>query len=248
MKGAYAGLLVSAALLEGCHRATPSDSAVSVHPGSSGDMHVVTTLACPNAVGALRRISQAPDGRSCAYRGVRDGEDIALSLLPLGGLSPAIALQPIEASLKMDAASQPASSADVGASESTSNSDHTQIDLPGLHINAGGSHAQLRIAGMTINADGGNAHIQTGGGSHAVIDAHPGGAEIRAGHTNARGADYTLVLASATPGPHGDKAVGYIARGPVVGPLVVATFRSKAGRYDGEDTDLKRLVDLNVRG
>ena len=62
------------------------------------------------------------------------------------------------------------------------------------------------------------------------------------------GADLTFILASDTPGPSGVRAAGYLARGPAVGPLVVASFKSK-GSHRGGDHDrdaLSRLVDLNA--
>ena len=213
-------------------------------------MHAVSTLTCPETFGDLKRLSQAADGRRCQYQGARAGEDVTLSLLPLNGVEPAIALAPLEASLRTDAGlhAPSASLSQPADAPSSSGGDHARIDLPGLHVNAGSAGAQLRIAGLTINANGDAAHIQLGGASHATVDAHPGGAEIRAGRTGLKGADFTLVLASDTPGPRGYKAVGYIARGPAAGPLVVGAFRSKGGRYNGQDTDLKRLVDLNVLG
>jgi hypothetical protein len=43
--------------------------------------------------------------------------------------------------------------------------------------------------------------------------------------------------------------VGYIARGPAAGPLLVATFKSRTKRDQNmQDQDLNQLIRLNVHG
>lgn len=218
-------------------------------------MKVADRLDCPEHEGRLTRLSQAADGRSCDYAGPGD-EQVTLSLLQIGGQGPQAALQPLEAQLKSEA---PAAAATASgppariAAESGNGHDHAKIDLPGFHIDADGDKAKIQLPGVSINAAGDDAQIHTslGGVKNAVINAHHGGAEIRAGTVDANGADLVYVLASDEAGPQGYKAVGYIARGPASGPLVVATFKAKhggEGYRNGDRGDLGRLVDLNVKG
>ena len=48
------------------------------------------------------------------------------------------------------------------------------------------------------------------------------------------------------PAPGGLRMVGYQARGPQTGPLVVATVRSKDRESDGLMDDAEALVELNA--
>jgi hypothetical protein len=106
----------------------------------------------------------------------------------------------------------------------------------------------VKVFGVNIDADGDKADITTPnvGSKGASIHAGPGGAEIRAGDVGKNTADLVFILAGDNPGPSGDRAVGYIARGPASGPLVVGEFKAKDGHHDHHDRDLERLIDLNV--
>jgi hypothetical protein len=55
----------------------------------------------------------------------------------------------------------------------------------------------------------------------------------------------SLIIASEKPGPEGYRLVGYEARGPVGGPLVVATIKGKAKHERQVFKELKALVSLN---
>ena len=55
-------------------------------------------------------------------------------------------------------------------------------------------------------------------------------------------------LAADRPGPTAYRAVGYLARGPVAGPLVVASFKATDQHQDWRgDHDLNALLALNVK-
>lgn len=216
---------------------------------------VAATLNCPEAQGDLTRTGAAADGKSCQYHGDED-EDVTLSLVSLNGQTPQAALAPLEAQLQglVPARNGPSMvNIDAGHDDDDHNGDeggrhdHAKIDLPGLHINANGDKADIRILGTDIKADGDKADIHTNMGmKDAVIHAGPGGAEIRAGEAGQHSAQLVYVLAGDNPGPSGYRAVGYMARGPVAGPLVVGQFKSKEGGRHGHDRDLQRLIDLNV--
>lgn len=73
---------------------------------------------------------------------------------------------------------------------------------------------------------------------------------MRFGAVGEHRADLTYMVASDGAGPQGWRAAGYVAKGPVAGPLVVAMVRSREELHDVHDhhlNDLKRLVDRNVR-
>ena len=213
-------------------------------------MRQVDRLTCPDQVEGLKRTAQAGDGRSCAYAGPRS-EEVELSLMPLDGATPDARLASLDTTLKAEVPGAKAG-ADHGPGvhvSSDADGDQAHIDLPGFHLNASGGKADIRMPGVSINADGDKAKVSTGvdGREQAVVDAHAGGAEIRAGGVGANGADVTYLLASDTPGPSGYRMVGYIAKGPASGPLVVGVFRSRDHQgHDGDDHGLDRLIDMNV--
>ena len=226
-----------------------------VHPGDMlsldhRPMKAVDRLTCPDRVGDLTRTAEAGDGRSCAYTGSQ-AEDVQLSLMPLDGATPDARLAALDTTLKAEAPGAK-TGPDQGQGvyvSSDQGGDQAHIDLPGFHLNASGGKADIRMPGISINADGDKARVSTGGGGReqTVVDAHAGGAEIRAGGVGANGAAITYLLASDTPGPSGYKVVGYIAKGPASGPLVVGVFRVRDRRgHDGGGHGLDRLVDLNV--
>ena len=209
---------------------------------------VNTALDCPTTEGGLTRVSAAADGKSCVYkRG--DNEDVTLSLLSLNGQPLRAALAPMETDLNgLVHVSTDNSAVSIQANNGPGG-DKAKIDMPGFHVDADGDKAKISILGMKIDADGKNAVVHTGaGGGEATIHAGPGGAEIRAGKVGANSANLVYVLAGDHVGPSGYRAAGYIARGPVAGPLVVGEFKSKTEQKGAhQDSDLSHLIDLNVK-
>ena len=75
---------------------------------------------------------------------------------------------------------------------------------------------------------------------------------ITSNMTDAANLDQTWMVATDAPGPAGWRSVGYVARGPLSGPLVVATVRSRAEHHhahgnDVEFDDVRHLVGLSLR-
>ena len=252
---------IAAVALTGCQRQKRSEVVVGGHA-----LAVSARLVCPDHQGRLDRVSQAQDGQSCAYS-APNGAEVTLSKAGLAGQSAdaalqareqeLAALQPMPATLQQPGKSVVPNQTDGNVTESASShesSDQTRIDLPGLHIRTDGDNASVRLPGVSINAQGDNAHISTGIGElkNATIDATEGAVRITSNMTDAGNVDQTWMVATDQPGPAGWRTVGYVARGPLTGPLVVATVRSRAEHQhahsgDGEIEDIRRLVNLSVK-
>lgn len=128
------------------------------------------------------------------------------------------------------------------------NGDDADVRLPGMHIETKGDQASVRIGGFHIDAndDSGTVDIQGGeGGDNVSVRAQNDSAEVRAvASGDATRASWILTDNRASPG--GWRLVGYEARGPVGGPLVVATVRSRDRNRGRVFDDAKDLVALNV--
>lgn len=122
------------------------------------------------------------------------------------------------------------------------------VRLPGVRIDADGDKANIRIGGLTIRADDKSSRVNVSskdGPEKVNIDAADGVARIR---TNAAGEAVrsTFLMTADAPSESGWRTVGYEARGPVGGPIVVATIRSKDRSSDRLFEAAKALVTLNV--
>ncbi|CAN5156103.1 hypothetical protein BH09PSE2_BH09PSE2_08060 [soil metagenome] len=222
---------------------------------SDKPVSVGARLACPEHEGSLNRVEVAADGRSCRYTDA-EGREAHLSLLDLNGRDAQTALAEPENELKalVPAAvpgSEVATAADLA--NATDEGEHVKIDLPGIHIDTQGRDgAHIRAFGQDIDAKGKGAVIHGGwNGKTAVINAHDNGVEIKGGFFGKASIDANYLLASETAGPQGHHAAGYVARGPVAGPLVLGVETSKSSDdedHHGNDRyrDLRRLVDRNV--
>ncbi len=230
---------LTALTLSACHR----------HHHGFGLDHPVTvasTLDCPTTQGALTRVSA--DGHACAYR-KGDDEQVTLAITPLNGQDAVAALAPTEAALRklapMAAAPTPAT-----ASDATDSGEHTKVDAPFVHVETHGDKADVKVFGVNIHADNDQAHVDTHwGGKDVEINSGPDGAEVHVRDWGPGGANMMLILTTSRPGPEGWGSVGYIARGPAAGPLLVATFKSRTKRDQNmQDQDLNQLIRLNVHG
>lgn len=214
-------------------------------------LKALAALTCPDSEGDLTRTAQAPDGRSCDYRGP-DDETVHLSLVALDGRTPIDAMAPMKAELDglvhVAVSGGPVS---VEASKGGDGGDHAKVDLPFIHVDANDNKAKVKIFGINIDADGDRATVHGGPGmKHTVVHAGPGGAQIVAEDVGKTNASLVYILAGDSPGPSGYRAVGYVARGPSAGPLVVGEFKSRSNNHhhDDDHDDVSRLVDLNVKG
>jgi hypothetical protein len=154
--------------------------------------------------------------------------------------------------------------ASANADAAPATGDRAQVSAPGLHVDAQGDKATIRLPGLRINADGDRADIRIGGltiraddsssSSHVnvttddetvVINATDGAARIRTSSPG-EAVRATFLMSADRNSDSGWRTVGYEARGPVGGPIVVATVRSK----DRDESRLfeaaKALVTLNV--
>ena len=233
-------------------------------------LRAVESLRCPEQQGALTRTATAADGLSCAYSGPR-GAEVSLRLVRLAdGQTAAEALAAIEDELKAlmpetiaraNAGGETRAAAE--ASGQAGSGERVDVRLPGLTVRTEGDRAVVRLPGITIDADESSSRVnvtgvtvQDGEGAEDVrvsaqgedtvsITAHQEAAEIRTsrGRDAVRG---TYILVDEQASAAGWRLVGYEARGPEGGPLVVAVVRSKNRREDQVFDAAKDLVTVNV--
>lgn len=126
--------------------------------------------------------------------------------------------------------------------------DDADVRLPGMHIETNGDQASVRIGGLHIDANdsSGSVDIQGGdNGENVSVRAQNGSAEVRA-VASGEATRASWILTDNRASPNGWRLVGYEARGPVGGPLVVATVRSRDRERGRVFDDAKDLVALNA--
>ena len=265
-----------AALVAACDSEPPiriSRDSGSESSSAGGPLRVVDTLQCPQTHEVLtRRGGPSADGRSCEYTGPR-GSQVTLRLVTLDGEGLA-ALDALEAEVQAilpsamervggaNAVAAADASANASASASAGNGDSVAVQVPGVTIEAEGENATVRIPGISIDTDGGQSSVRIGGfnirsdetGDHVDIRtdseavrirAHEVAAEIRTRDTS-EGVRATYILVDERGSDLGWRLVGYEARGPEGGPVVVALVRSKDRHEDEVFDAAKSLVALNV--
>jgi len=215
---------------------------------ASGPITVLDRLDCPASQGRLTRTAAAADGQSCDYQGP-DGESVTLTRVALNGQTAQAAMAPLESALGALVTRRGGDHIVNVTTDDRNGTDQANVDLPGIHIHANGDKANVKVFGVTVNADNDKADVQAGSGAHqATVQADNGGATIRANDVSSGNAEMVFILAGDPATPAGYHAVGYIARGPSAGPLVVAQFRSKFGHHhDHDNRDLEDLIALNAR-
>ena len=226
---------------------------VPPHPHHRRDepLKVLTSLDCPEDEGDLSRKSVAADGKSCIYTD-SDGSQVTLQLVSLNGLAPKAALAGLETQLKSEM--PPPAARTTAAGPQAADSDRVDIDLPGIHIHKDAhGRADVDAIGVHVKADDtegskGAAQINVDAGmghGGVVVDANDQGAQIRIDERGS-GVRLSFILASDAPGPHGYHVVGYEARGPVGGPLVVASLLGKGEDHDDLHHQVRELLRRNV--
>ncbi len=126
--------------------------------------------------------------------------------------------------------------------------ENADVRLPGMHIETNGDQASVRIGGFHIDANdsSGSVDIQGGDNGDSVsVRAQNDSAEVRA-VASGDATRASWILTDNRPSAGGWRLVGYEARGPVGGPLVVATVRSRDRHRGRVFDDAKDLVALNV--
>ncbi len=121
--------------------------------------------------------------------------------------------------------------------------DKASVRLPGLRIEAAGDKANVQIGGMNIDAkDGQGTQTRT---ASVSVNSNEQATEVRA-MTPGEAVRAHYMLTDGAPRPGGWAMVGYEARGPRGGPIVVATVRAKERNRDRIFDDARDLVTLNV--
>lgn len=208
-------------------------------PHVATPMKTVSALDCPESQGDLTRKSLATDGKSCDYAS-DDGAQVTLQLISVDGGDPSTVLGPLEAKLRgeMPIADKGPAAADK---------DRVDIDLPGIHVHANGSDHESASSGGAKVQIGGASSSAHSGGLGMTVNASDHGAEVHIDEPGS-GVRRSFILASDTPNAEGYKMVGYEARGPQSGPLVVATVMAKTDDHDTLHDSVRDLLKANVGG
>lgn len=254
-----------------------SSSSTASGEAAAPVLKAVETLQCPQTHGVLTRTATGADGMSCTYSGPR-GSEVTLRLVSLEETDADAALRELEAELRLllpQAAGRLAGAADaVSAAEAEaaadatareadgvedvhvrlpgltvrSEGDSTTIRLPGISVDSDGASSDVRVGGLTINADERSGDVDIRSADDSVrVRASDDAAEIRT-RAGGGGVRATYILVDEEPSQVGWRLVGYEARGPEGGPLVVAVVRSKDRREDEVFDAAKDLVALNAGG
>lgn len=121
--------------------------------------------------------------------------------------------------------------------------DDASVRLPGLRIETRGDNASVRIGGINIQSkDGSGTRTET---SSVSVDTSGPSTRVRARAPGAA-TRMTFFIADDQAANGGWRRVGFEARGPEGGPIVVATTRSKDRNNDDVFDAAKALVTLNV--
>lgn len=234
--------------------ACDGDRSVSISTSNDSDkprgvLRVVETLQCPETQGQLTRKGAATSGgTTCTYVGPR-GAEVQLRLVPVNDDVDAI-LTGLEAELRRGVAGGP--TGEGPQVNVAADGDRASVRMPGISVDAEGENADVRIGGFRIEAKNDSPRAEataTTGGDPAEdavsVQADSGGAEVR---VRAQG-DATRakwILTDGDEAATGWRLVGFEARGPQGGPLVVALVRSKDDDKDRAFEDAEALVSLNV--
>ena len=175
------------------------------------------------------------------------------------------AIHAAEARSRADAAQGAADSAGSEADQAAASGDRASVRAPGMNIEATGDDATVNLPGMRIETRGDKASVRIGGfhmyaddsadsarisasggnGDNVTINAQDDAAEIRA-DAGGEATRTSWILTDSRAADAGWRVVGYEARGPVGGPLVVATVRSRDRNREHAFEDAKALVALNA--
>lgn len=239
-------------------------------------LRVVETLQCPQTEGVLTRTGTGADGLSCTYAGPR-GAEVILRLIPLETRDADTVLAGIEKDLREllpraagataggpEEAARAEAEASAEAETGGAGTEDVHVRMPGLTIRSEGESTTIRLPGISVDSDGGASNVRVGG---LTIDANDvsGDVDIRSDDESVRvrasdeaaeirtrgggdGVRATYILVDEDPNQVGWRLVGYEARGPASGPLIVAVVHSKDRREEDVFDAAKDLVALNAGG
>lgn len=126
--------------------------------------------------------------------------------------------------------------------------DDASVRLPGIRIETTGDKADVRIGPMTIRADDASGSVDIDADdTEMTVRSQDEASEIRTRRKGA-GIRASYVLVDETPSRQGWRLVGYEARGPRGGPLVVAIVKAKDRHEDDIFDAAKDLVRRNAGG
>ncbi|MBX9802941.1 MAG: methyltransferase type 11 [Caulobacteraceae bacterium] len=163
-----------------------------------------------------------------------------------------------------DTAGATAETVEVAADQAAAG-DHASVRAPGVAIETTGEDASVRLPGVRIDTNGDKASVRIGSlhidaddsegaaritgtspnGDDVTINAQDDAAEIRAS-AGGEATRTSWILTDNRASESGWRVVGYEARGPVGGPLVVATVRSRDRNHERALEDARDLVALNA--
>lgn len=205
-------------------------------------LKTVTKLDCPENQGGLTRVSAAPDGQSCEYKG--EQSEVSLRILKVSGSEAGVALKGIEDEIRplVPKTGPDEATLEKGTSNAEENVD---IRLPGVTIRANDAGAKISAGGADINAGDDGAEVRVS--RNVEIDGKKVESERITRRKSDDGVHAMLILASDKPTPSGWNVAGYQARGPQGGPLVVAVIKAKDDQADTKDHDTFEMADELVR-
>ena len=262
-------VLAASTLLSACDGRSDVHIRTSENSSDEGVLRMVVGLQCPESEGVLtRKGSASPDGQSCHYVGPR-GTEVELRLvnlvnttaetaldriqneLPGDNPQPLKPLEPLEPLEPMSGSSK-TTSVEIPGLKVEENGVRSTVRLPGMKIESDGDRSEVRIGGLVIRSDGksdkSQVHIKGPDEQNASVTVN---SDEQATHVSALSqrnsirASYRRI-AVQLPVAAEWSAVGYEARGPLGGPMVVAIVRSRANNDDRVFNAAKDLVTLNV--
>lgn len=255
-------LALAASALAACDEPNVRISSTTTDTEAQGVLKVVEALQCPETQGVLTRKGSAQaGGKVCTYSGPK-GAEVSLHLVALEDAPPSDILEQFEdqlakglphtrADLRAREADARAAEADARAAQAdaraaAADGERARVRLPGVMIDAQGDTAKVRIGGISINADDAGGTVNVRSDDESVdINATDDGAEIRT-RGSGDATRSTWILTDSRVSEQGWRMVGYEARGPAGGPIVVATVRTKEREQDAVFDAAKALVTLNV--
>ncbi|CAN5156287.1 hypothetical protein BH09PSE2_BH09PSE2_08080 [soil metagenome] len=252
----FPALILGLAAVAGTAACNPKPLAQANYVGGGGGgVHVATSeampgavtvsdkLDCPTEVGSLTRTSAAADGGACDYKS--DKGVVHLALTDNAGDAKA-ALAPLRSELdgELPGVAQKATIQVVTDRDATGHKS-TKVDMPFIHVDESGGRSHVRLLGINIDADKDKkdkADDQDDDDKAAAASSTP---------AEQRGVELVYVLVGGRPSALGFHVVGYVAKGPPTGKLVVATFRYAKGDHfnkgDRHDDEVDQLMKLNVK-